>query len=104
MIHNFIIWSRYSEMDHITSNFLKAFTIFTWSILEYLGPFAGFFLRKLAATSDSETNSEDFQINKMEHFLKIAGKLKAGSVYRNEQKIFNKDPLNIVTAISIMQV
>ena len=91
-------------MDHITSNFLKAFTNFTWFILEYLDPFAGLFLRKLVATSDSETNSEDFQTNKMEHFPKIAGKLKAGSVYGNEYKISNKYPLNIVTAISIIQV
>ena len=91
-------------MDHITSNFLKAFTNFTWFILEYLDPFEGLFLRKLVATSDSETNSEDFQTNKMEHFPKIAGKLKAGSVYGNEYKISDKYPLNIVRAISIIQV
>ena len=104
MIHNFIIWSRYSEMDHITSNFLKNFTNFTWFILEYLDQFAGLFLRKLTAASDSETNSEHFQTNEMERFPKIAGKLKAGSVYRNALKISDKHPLNIVTAISIIQV
>ena len=91
-------------MDHITSNFLKNFTNFTWFILEYLDPFAGLFLRKLAAASDSETNSEHFQTNEMERFPKIAGKLKAGSVYRNALKISDKHPLNIVTAISIIQV